>query len=64
MNNPISLVELVEQWREQAREYDKRDRDATRNQQYVIAAQQGGLSCAFFRCANELEERLKARILP
>ena len=47
--------ELIASWRERAREYDRRDREATRRKEYVIAAQQAGLSCALFLAANELE---------
>jgi hypothetical protein len=47
--------ELIASWRERAREYDKRDREATGRKEYVIAAQQAGLSCALFLAANELE---------
>ena len=56
---PRSVEELIPFWRAWAREYDERDREATRRKEYVIAAQQGGISAMLFRCANELETVLK-----
>jgi len=53
--NVMAANELIASWREMAREYNKRDIEATRRKEYVIAAQQAGLSSGLFLAAAELE---------
>jgi len=56
---PASLFQLVDEWRQSALEYDRRDREATLRKEYIIAAQQAGLACCYRVCANALETRLR-----
>lgn len=54
---------LVVEWRKRAVEYDERDREANRRKEYVIAAQQAGISCAFKVCASELETLIRDKVI-
>ena len=56
---PAFLRQLIASWQERANDYDRSDREAQKKKEYIIAAQQAGLSTAFRVCASELHVRVE-----